>query len=74
MGLGGPFSPFLLGPGWLDAAYMSYAWPDYFRVSRPAHQTIEPPAIRPPVPVKGKFLKHSFRSLSNYRKFQELIL
>lgn len=27
----GAFNPFLLNPGWLDAAYMSYAWPDYFR-------------------------------------------
>ncbi|XP_055710558.1 segmentation protein Runt isoform X2 [Phlebotomus papatasi] len=29
----GGFNPFILNPGWLDAAYM-YAWPDYFR-----HQT-----------------------------------
>lgn len=27
----GGFSPFILNPGWLDAAYMSYALPDYFR-------------------------------------------
>lgn len=23
--------PFMLNPGWLDAAYMSYAFPEYFR-------------------------------------------
>lgn len=39
------FNPFLLGPGWLDAAYMSYAWPDYFRPARPPQH----PAI-----VKGE--------------------
>lgn len=27
----GAFSPFLLNPGWLDAAYLNYAWVDYFR-------------------------------------------
>ncbi|CAH0400949.1 unnamed protein product [Chilo suppressalis] len=27
----GAFSPFLLNPGWLDAAYLNYAWADYFR-------------------------------------------
>ncbi|XP_018327132.1 segmentation protein Runt [Agrilus planipennis] len=30
-GFPGSFNPFLLNPGWLDAAYMTYAWPDYFR-------------------------------------------
>ncbi|KAI4456491.1 runt related [Holotrichia oblita] len=30
-GMPGAFNPFLINPGWLDAAYMSYAWPDYFR-------------------------------------------
>ncbi|XP_044738694.1 segmentation protein Runt-like isoform X2 [Chrysoperla carnea] len=34
MGLHGGLNPFLLNPGWLDAAYMSYAWPDYFRTQR----------------------------------------
>ncbi|KAF5287469.1 hypothetical protein FQA39_LY04097 [Lamprigera yunnana] len=36
-GLPGSFNPFLLNPGWLDAAYMTYAWPDYFR-TRPGFQ------------------------------------
>ncbi|KAK5641391.1 hypothetical protein RI129_009938 [Pyrocoelia pectoralis] len=36
-GLPGAFNPFLLNPGWLDAAYMTYAWPDYFR-TRPNFQ------------------------------------
>ncbi|XP_057663903.1 segmentation protein Runt [Diorhabda carinulata] len=30
-GLPGGFNPFLLNPGWLDAAYMTYAFPDYLR-------------------------------------------
>lgn len=40
-GLPGAFNPFLINPGWLDAAYMSYAWPDYFR-SRPANFSQQP--------------------------------
>ncbi|XP_055533602.1 segmentation protein Runt [Wyeomyia smithii] len=27
----GAFNPFMLNAGWLDAAYMNYAWSDYFR-------------------------------------------
>uniref|UniRef100_A0A182PV97 Runt domain-containing protein n=1 Tax=Anopheles epiroticus TaxID=199890 RepID=A0A182PV97_9DIPT len=27
----GAFNPFILNAGWLDAAYMNYAWSDYFR-------------------------------------------
>lgn len=52
-GLPGGFNPFLLNPGWLDAAYMSYAFPDYLR-----HRTnpISPqPNIHPSL-IKGKFL------------------
>nr|CAH7745237.1 unnamed protein product [Callosobruchus chinensis] len=30
-GLPGGFNPFLINPGWLDAAYMTYAFPDYLR-------------------------------------------
>lgn len=41
----GGINPFLLTPGWLDAAYMSYAWPEYFRAGRPGMQ---PPHIPPP--------------------------
>ncbi|KAF5270175.1 hypothetical protein FQR65_LT05655 [Abscondita terminalis] len=37
-GLPGAFNPFLLNPGWLDAAYMTYAWPDYFRTRPSFHQ------------------------------------
>lgn len=43
----GAFNPFLLNPGWLDAAYLNYAWADYFR----------PPQIRDQNPlVKGIYL------------------
>lgn len=31
----GAFNPFLLNSGWLDAAYLNYAWADYFRVPQP---------------------------------------
>ncbi|KAB0793210.1 hypothetical protein PPYR_12830 [Photinus pyralis] len=46
-GLPGAFNPFLLNPGWLDAAYMTYAWPDYFR-TRPSfqQQNIHPGLIK----------------------------
>lgn len=48
MGLGGPFNPFLLNPaGWLDAAYMSYAWPDYFRPAPPPPQPTSVPPLQP---------------------------
>lgn len=44
----GGFSPFFLNPGWLDAAYMSYAgWPDYFR------SNIQQPNVHPSL-IKGK--------------------
>ncbi|NP_001104821.1 runt [Bombyx mori] len=54
----GPFSPFLLNPGWLDAAYLNYAWADYFRPP----QMREPstlikggaaPLTTPPVTIPG---------------------
>lgn len=41
----GAFNPFMLNAGWLDAAYMNYAWSDYFR-----HQPPHPATL-----VKGKF-------------------
>lgn len=49
-GLPAGFNPFLLNPGWLDAAYMSYAFPDYFR-----HRTanIQPPPNVHPSLIKG---------------------
>lgn len=34
-GMPAGFNPFLLNPGWLDAAYMTYTWPDYFRTRTP---------------------------------------
>lgn len=49
-GLPGAYNPFLLGPAWLDAAYMQYNWPDYFR-SRTA--TIPQPTMHPPPILKG---------------------
>lgn len=33
----GGFNPFMLNPGWLDAAYMNYAWTDYFRHQHQPH-------------------------------------
>ena len=35
----GGFNPFMLNPGWLDAAYMNYAWTDYFR-HQPHHPAL----------------------------------
>ncbi|KAJ8984349.1 hypothetical protein NQ317_012570 [Molorchus minor] len=34
------FNPFFLNPGWLDAAYMTYAFPDYLR---PRPSSLSPP-------------------------------
>lgn len=52
MGIGAAFNPFLLNPGWLDAAYMSYAWPDYFRTQRQGTMPAQPTVHSV---VKGKF-------------------
>lgn len=41
------FNPFLLNPTWLDAAYMSYAYPDYFRRSTAATTIPTPQNISP---------------------------
>uniref|UniRef100_A0A336LL11 CSON012572 protein n=1 Tax=Culicoides sonorensis TaxID=179676 RepID=A0A336LL11_CULSO len=35
----GGFNPFMLNAGWLDAAYMNYAWSDYFR-HQPPHPAL----------------------------------
>ncbi|KAL0871316.1 hypothetical protein ABMA27_005061 [Loxostege sticticalis] len=50
----GAFSPFLLNPGWLDAAYLNYAWADYFRPPQMRDSTASlvkgaPPLATPPV-------------------------
>lgn len=42
----GGFNPFMLNPGWLDAAYMNYAWTDYFRHQHQPHH--------PAMAAKGK--------------------
>lgn len=55
-GLPGGFNPFLLNPGWLDAAYM-YAWPDYFRTRQPGF--VQQSGVHPGL-VKGK----------NYQRFK----
>lgn len=39
-------NPFMLNAGWLDAAYMNYAWTDYFRHQHQPHH----PAL-----AKGKY-------------------
>ncbi|EAT42279.1 AAEL006167-PA [Aedes aegypti] len=49
----GAFNPFMLNPGWIDAAYMNYAWSDYFR----QHQQLQAQqqASQPnPVTAAGK--------------------
>lgn len=43
----GGFNPFMLNPGWLDAAYMNYAWTDYFRHQHQPHH--------PTLAAKGKY-------------------
>ncbi|CAH0564871.1 unnamed protein product [Brassicogethes aeneus] len=48
-GMPGAFNPFLLNPQWLDSAYLSYAWPDYFR-QRPTTQYLPTPAQNFPQP------------------------
>ncbi|XP_063626076.1 segmentation protein Runt-like [Cydia splendana] len=50
----GAFSPFLLNPGWLDAAYLNYAWADYFRPPQMRDQAlVKGGALPPPVPLPG---------------------
>ncbi|KAG5882615.1 hypothetical protein JTB14_004589 [Gonioctena quinquepunctata] len=48
-GLPAGFNPFLINPGWLDAAYMTYAFPDYLRRTTNIQQQ---PNIHPTL-VKG---------------------
>lgn len=49
-GLPGGFNPFLLNPGWLDAAYLStYGWNEYFRtrnVTLPQQNIHQPPLVK----------------------------
>ncbi|XP_047526205.1 segmentation protein Runt-like [Pieris napi] len=48
----GAFSPFLLNPGWLDAAYLNYAWVDYFRPPQAASLIKGTASMAsPPVPL-----------------------
>ncbi|XP_047535508.1 segmentation protein Runt [Vanessa atalanta] len=53
----GAFNPFLLNPGWLDAAYLNYAWADYFRPPQLRDQTLvkggATPITTPPVALPG---------------------
>ncbi|KAL4711488.1 hypothetical protein ACJJTC_000504 [Scirpophaga incertulas] len=53
----GAFSPFLLNPGWLDAAYLNYAWADYFRPPQMRDTTAlvkgAPPIATAPVTLPG---------------------
>ncbi|XP_059616653.1 segmentation protein Runt [Phlebotomus argentipes] len=60
----GVLNPFILNPGWLDAAYM-YAWPDYFRhqthhsaLVAKGSPTLPPNAstVLPPTTVGSEFL------------------
>ncbi|KAM3965709.1 LOW QUALITY PROTEIN: segmentation protein runt [Aphomia sociella] len=59
-GHAGAFSPFLLNPGWLDAAYFNYAWADYFRAPqlREQNPTLGKggPITTPSVPLAGSEL------------------
>ncbi|KAK9883384.1 hypothetical protein WA026_001559 [Henosepilachna vigintioctopunctata] len=50
-GMPGSFNPFLLNPRWLDAAYMSYVWPDYFR----NQSNMQQPTVHPSL-IKGNAL------------------
>uniref|UniRef100_A0A182PZN4 Runt domain-containing protein n=1 Tax=Anopheles farauti TaxID=69004 RepID=A0A182PZN4_9DIPT len=46
----GAFNPFILNAGWLDAAYMNYAWSDYFRQQQQQQQQaiqVQPPSTGP---------------------------
>lgn len=55
----GGFNPFMLNPGWLDAAYMNYAWTDYFRHQHQPHN----PALakeQPTLPTNGGGTNDSF--------------
>ncbi|XP_041982015.1 segmentation protein Runt [Aricia agestis] len=53
----GAFNPFLLNPGWLDAAYLNYAWADYFRPTlreqSPLVKGGPTPITTPPVGLPG---------------------
>ncbi|CAH1996581.1 unnamed protein product [Acanthoscelides obtectus] len=49
-GLPAGFNPFLLSPGWLDAAYMTYAFPDYLR--HRSTNISQQPSVHPSL-VKG---------------------
>lgn len=48
-GMPGAFNPFLLNPGWLDAAYLStYSWSEYFRtrnIALPQQTNVHPPPL-----------------------------
>ncbi|CAK1587077.1 unnamed protein product [Parnassius mnemosyne] len=56
----GAFNPFLLNPGWFDAAYLNYAWADYFRPPmREQTATLikgAAPIVTPPVTLPGSEL------------------
>ncbi|XP_061503632.1 segmentation protein Runt isoform X4 [Anopheles gambiae] len=47
----GPFNPFILNAGWLDAAYMNYAWSDYFRQHQQQQVMQVPPSSAGPLPA-----------------------
>ncbi|KAL5275006.1 run family protein [Megaselia abdita] len=44
----GAFNPFMLNPAWLDAAYMTYGYADYFR-----HQAVAAAVHHPSLATKG---------------------
>ncbi|XP_068617823.1 segmentation protein Runt-like [Battus philenor] len=56
----GAFNPFLLNPGWFDAAYLNYAWADYFRppMREQAASLVKgtAPMTTPPVTIPGSEL------------------
>nr|AAB52378.1 runt [Drosophila pseudoobscura] len=41
----GAFNPFMLNPAWLDAAYMTYGYADYFRHQAAAQAAVHHPAL-----------------------------
>ncbi|XP_063706334.1 segmentation protein Runt [Culicoides brevitarsis] len=66
----GGFNPFMLNAGWLDAAYMNYAWSDYFR-HQPPHPALVKgsAALTPPagnvLPGSNEFFGNTTTSSAN---------
>lgn len=53
-GLPGGFNPFFINPGWIDAAYMTYAFPDYLRrtANIPQSGSMHTPLVKGKIKLK----------------------